>query len=633
MKEICIDLTFCLGLGDLLGSTPTIKKISIAYNKKISIITYHPEVFLNNPWVDKIFSPHEFDFENDNFQVFKTFDPYEQSLSQTSLKNNLIDIRQFHALMLGFSLSKDEMDMIYVPNNNLEIENLPKDYVLIHPVQNWASRTWDIEKWNQLIKTLNDNDIAVVAIGKDSSEVGTFNTQKPVFDVYIEKGLNLLNQTNLSDCWWLIENSICFITMDSGLLHLAGTTSANIIQLGSSINKEFRAPYRRGSQDYKYFYAGGKCTLSCASNLKYGVKEWKSILGVPPLVGCLEHKETFECHPSPEQVHDIIMNEILPQYNEYQNKKKIFIIGTYPSTTYNESMLIECIERLNRLNFDILLVSHFQVSSDIQKMVNYYIYDYDNTLDPIERTPYAYFANSSYFVKIQKQGYISTICRNIVNGLKFAKNKGYDFFYYMESDNLFHELDLIKLRNISQDMFSEQKQSIMFKYSSDGSNMYESLIFGGVPEFYLNNLPLPESNEDFTKISVGLTLELHFYNNLIGFKDQILEINSSSKDYFTKSIINKNSNCAFVEVLKDLTNGGFVLYTANYRENDHNISFQINNNESYELIPNSWYFAPITSDDTIKVKIFEFDNIFEKTFSFSEQDKELYSETGTINFY
>ena len=252
MKEICIDLTFCLGLGDLLGSTPTIKKISIAYNKKISIITYHPEVFLNNPWVDKIFSPHEFDFENDNFQVFKTFDPYEQSLSQTSLKNNLIDIRQFHALMLGFSLSKDEMDMIYVPNNNLEIENLPKDYVLIHPVQNWASRTWDIEKWNQLIKTLNDNDIAVVAIGKDSSEVGTFNTQKPVFDVYIEKGLNLLNQTNLSDCWWLIENSICFITMDSGLLHLAGTTSANIIQLGSSINKEFRAPYRRGSQDYKY---------------------------------------------------------------------------------------------------------------------------------------------------------------------------------------------------------------------------------------------------------------------------------------------------------------------------------------------------------------------------------------------
>jgi hypothetical protein len=36
--------------------------------------------------------------------------------------------------------------------------------------------------------------------------------------------------------------------------------------------------------------------------MKYGVKEWGSINGVPPLINCLEKKPTFECHPSVEQV-------------------------------------------------------------------------------------------------------------------------------------------------------------------------------------------------------------------------------------------------------------------------------------------------------------------------------------------
>ena len=100
---------------------------------------------------------------------------------------------------------------------------------------------------------------------------------------------------------------MCFITMDSGLLHLAGTTDCELIQLGSSLNHKLRAPYRNGSQDYKYHYVGGGCSLVCGSNMKYGVKEWGNIQGVPPLVKCLENKKTFECHPSV----DVVFNKII----------------------------------------------------------------------------------------------------------------------------------------------------------------------------------------------------------------------------------------------------------------------------------------------------------------------------------
>jgi ADP-heptose:LPS heptosyltransferase len=39
----------------------------------------------------------------------------------------------------------------------------------------------------------------------------------------------LTGKTSISDCYHLIHNASCFITMDSGLLHLAGTTNTPII--------------------------------------------------------------------------------------------------------------------------------------------------------------------------------------------------------------------------------------------------------------------------------------------------------------------------------------------------------------------------------------------------------------------
>jgi ADP-heptose:LPS heptosyltransferase len=185
---------------------------------------------------------------------------------------------------------------------------VPEKYVLIHPVSTWESRTWSAENWMQLTQNLNDLGYNVISIGKDSSETGFFNVQKPVFNFEIEKGMNLMNKTSISDCWHLINKAHCFVTMDSGLLHLAGTTDTHIIHLGSSIKPEFRMPYRKGRQGvYKYDYVRGMCGLECASDMKYGVKQWGNIQGVAPLIKCLEKKEKYECHPFSFQVLNTIL--------------------------------------------------------------------------------------------------------------------------------------------------------------------------------------------------------------------------------------------------------------------------------------------------------------------------------------
>ena len=309
MKKVCLDVLGCRALGDTLAVTPTLRKLYNTYGQKISVMTHHPYLFSNNPYVDVVYNELTIQITEEQKEEYEIFNSFNIGYHPNGVcyKHNAMDIRQFHAINLGFMLTKDEMEMDYIPKPIDTIEGLPEKYVLIHPVQNWDSRTWDAKKWQMLTKLLNERGISVVSIGKDSSELGGSDVDKPVFNFQIDLGLNLMNNTDMDQAWYLIQNSMCFITMDSGLLHLAGTTDAEIIQLGSSINPEFRSPYRKGSQEYKYHYVSGGCGLHCASDMKYGVREWNSIQGVPSLVNCLERKETFECHPTIFSVYNKVL--------------------------------------------------------------------------------------------------------------------------------------------------------------------------------------------------------------------------------------------------------------------------------------------------------------------------------------
>ena len=307
MKEICIDISTGRGLGDTLAATPVIRKLSQTYNEKISVISHHPDLFKNLPYIQNNYTYSEETFSQIEhlYEMMKTFD-ISYRPNGVCNKHNVMDIRQFHAINLGFMLTKDEMEMDYIADE-VTLPNLPEKFVLIHPVQNWDSRTCPAKSWQMLTQMLNEKGISVISVGKDSSEIGSSMVQKPVFNFPIKLGYNLMNQTSLDQTWHLLNKCSCFITMDSGLLHLAGTTDCEILQLGSSIDPEFRAPYRKGSQDYKFHYVRGGCGLHCASDMKYGVREWASIQGIPSLVGCLERKEKYECHPSVLQVYQKVI--------------------------------------------------------------------------------------------------------------------------------------------------------------------------------------------------------------------------------------------------------------------------------------------------------------------------------------
>jgi ADP-heptose:LPS heptosyltransferase len=300
MKPVCLDLSQCNGLGDLICATPTIKKLSESYSQKITILSNTPELFKMNPYVEKSYKAASVDMDyfaihyiiHSSFYLVGKKD--ERGIE---MKHNMMDIRQFHAIHLGFMLTKDEMECFYAPIEE-PINKIEGKYAVIHPVNSWPNRTWSQENWSKLVDELIKLGYSVVAVGKDSSETGFFNVHKPVHEMG-NNVINLMNQTSISESWHLINNAKVIITMDSGILHLAGTTKTPIVELGSPINPEFRKPYRK---EGKHTYIRGGCGLHCSSNMKYALEYWPTIDSVQPLIGCLEKKETYECHPSVEQV-------------------------------------------------------------------------------------------------------------------------------------------------------------------------------------------------------------------------------------------------------------------------------------------------------------------------------------------
>ena len=370
---ICIDSP---ALGDTLAAIPTLRKLSKVHESQLVVFSSHPILFENHPLVSKTLKlddPLRFD---GSLKVYRTFMPivgntHDLRGEKVEFRHTNMDIRQFHAVSLGFTLTEDEMETdIYIEN---EREIGFEDYVIIHPTHTWPTRTWDQEKWQELVDRLNARGIPVIAVGRDSKEVGTFSVEKPVMDINIKLGLNLLNDpiNGIPELRWMMNHKAkALVTMDSGVLHIAGTTDVNIIQLGSSIDPKLRAPYRKGSQDYKYTYVAGGCNIFCSSNMKYNVKEHGTINGIPPQIFCLENKPTFECHPQVDQVYDSILNlyDDLPlDKNHTINmtpKKKLLFLAPHLSTGGMPQFVLKRVEAmLDVPEYDVHLVEYTQYST------------------------------------------------------------------------------------------------------------------------------------------------------------------------------------------------------------------------------------------------------------------------------
>ena len=193
--------------------------------------------------------------------------------------------------------------------------------------------------------------------------------------------------------------------------------------------------------------------------------------------------------------------------------KVLIVIGAYPNTTKKEEVLKQEIESLKSLGFDFMIVSHYPVSVELQDMVDYYIYDKNQTLTPKDRSPYYWFNSHNFHIKVFNSRHSLPICQNMFNSFKFSEIKNYDFVFFVENDNIFTPNDVNKFNTLLTERVSENKQCIFFKpesFRQDNSYVYETQLFGISPKYLNEKFVIPTTENEWYETSMSHTLELAF---------------------------------------------------------------------------------------------------------------------------
>jgi hypothetical protein len=141
-----------------------------------------------------------------------------------------------------------------------------------------------------------------------------------------------------------------------------------------------------------------------------------------------------------EELEYLIEQKVDVKY--HLNDEHIFLVTAWTNTIEKEKMLVECLKKLKEFNIPILLaIQHIPVIDEIQKLVDYYIFENSNEILPFEKfeetglNSYRYTSISNHrVVNWEKYNHHYAVLSNIKNAFLFCNSIGKKIIHYVEYD-------------------------------------------------------------------------------------------------------------------------------------------------------------------------------------------------------
>ncbi len=221
-------------LGDVIMTTGLIRRIH-EENPEATILvsTRIPDVFLRTPYVKTVPCPEPF------------VDPFPKEATRINLDLAYERTPKRHIISSYADIIFNDPNIFEIP----EVVSTPADYisfgqkmvlnklgqrippnsVVVHMGNNWANRTWPIEKWREVVNELIRKGLTVFTVGRGQD-----------FSIKGNNIISLNDKFHILEIRELIQRTKLFIGMDSGLLYIAQTTKTPNIGLFTCANPEYR---------------------------------------------------------------------------------------------------------------------------------------------------------------------------------------------------------------------------------------------------------------------------------------------------------------------------------------------------------------------------------------------------------
>jgi hypothetical protein len=224
-------------------------------------------------------------------------------------------------------------------------------------------------------------------------------------------------------------------------------------------------------------------------------------------------------------------------------ERELIAIGCYLDNDIKKNIIKRSIEILNK-DFDIMLVSHYPIPTNLQNIVNYVIYDYNNELNP-GKGYYAWFGNDDLYYERHYENSTNpsfAVYRLISNVAHSARGLGYEYFFYMEGDLGIDVRDIIKLSEIANKTKNENKLAYFFKSYTD-TGFWDCQLFFSNTKFLIQHMPIYNTFRQFEQhcniLNCESVIEYYLYNNVYLPNLDVITMNSIHPNkYLTNSIFN-----------------------------------------------------------------------------------------------
>jgi len=167
------------------------------------------------------------------------------------------------------------------------------------------------------------------------------------------------------------------------------------------------------------------------------------------------------------------INTIEPEHSKEDFQDHIFVIDSWPDNESKENDLVNLIKQLKVYNIPILLTGHYPIKEEIQKLVDYYIFDKDNPI-LLNEDFSKYGVSSGRWTNINDTSIKNqypyhhdyAIWETMRNAFNFCDYLGKKYIHFMEYDNL---PDKIQYRQAFLEKIIMDFDAVMYEYDENST--------------------------------------------------------------------------------------------------------------------------------------------------------------------
>jgi glycosyltransferase involved in cell wall biosynthesis len=329
----------------------------------------------------------------------------------------------------------------------------------------------------------------------------------------------------------------------------------------------------------------------------------------------------------------------LTQAKPSNNKREIIIVGTWPNLKSRVQLTKDTINSLKPLGRKIMLVSHYPVDDDIQKMVDYYIYDEHNPLTHHSYYTRFYKYTDDYHAEININGLKNTnqsltVLTNLFNGAKAAKSLGYDVFFYTTYDVVLDQRDIPQ---VEKSFDIDGKEPYMYKayLASLNTPFGKGIQTNGMSfdiDFFLSTFDDVRTAEEYNNVcqNIGAQnfLEDYLIKKLSGLENKFYLEHNQEETLLKNSGLGVASNSEYYSIIPIVNSPGrFMFYFFTYNIDERNVKISIKES-GVEFYNHKWQ---IDKTREFKKEFYYSGNEIEVELDFYDGDRIYKNEKYVLN--